>query len=55
MNLVGFDKNVHNCKFSPKSLTKLASTIAKRIGDGNFHNEPPRIMVSCELPCALCC
>jgi hypothetical protein len=56
MNLVVFDKNVHNWNFAgPKSLTKLTSAIAQRIGDGNFHTNPPHIMVSCALPCALCC
>jgi uncharacterized protein YigE (DUF2233 family) len=45
MNLVVFDKNVHNWNFAgPKSLTKLTSAIAQRIGDGNFHTNPPHIM-----------
>jgi len=56
MNLVAFDRNVHNWNFAgPKSLPQLASVIAQRIGDGKFHIKPPCIMVSCALPCALCC
>jgi hypothetical protein len=56
MNLVVSDRNVHNWNFtSPKSLTMLTSTIAQQIGDGNFHTKPLHIMVSCALPCALCC
>jgi hypothetical protein len=42
MNLVAFDKNVHNCKFAgQKSLTELAFAIAQKNGDGNFCNELP--------------
>ncbi len=58
MNLVASNRNVHNWNFAgPRSLTQLASAIAQRISDGNFLTKPPKpyIMVSCALPCALCC